>query len=211
EPVKETKAQKAERLKRELNPWEAYDDIVRFARDGFQSIPAEWLNTYFRWWGVYTQGDGIGAVGGKGGQGKAVPHFMVRIRILNGNPDFYNLPRKYKISITGCRAWCSYPEINDVGLTAIRHPDTGEVGFSLRIGGGLSTDPHLAVRLDAFVHWNQVLPVVKGVSELFRDSAVLRENREKARLKFLFLVHGWTAERFQRELERRIGFARDPA
>ncbi len=263
------------------------------------------VNTYFRWWGVYTQGDGIGAVGGKGGEGKAVPHFMVRIRIpngflashqlrtiadlaekhargiaditvrqniqlhwvriedlpeilqslwrcglnsmgscgdvtrnitgcplagvdgdelvdasplvqaatrmLNGNAEFYNLPRKYKISITGCQAWCSYPEINDIGMTAIRHPETGEVGFSVRVGGGLSTDPHLAVRLDAFVHWNQVLPVVRGISELFRDSAVLRENREKARLKFLFLAHGWTAQRFQEELERRIGFHLDPA
>ena len=38
---------------------------------------------------------------------------------LAGNAEFYNLPRKFKISITGCRAWCSYPEINDVGLTAM--------------------------------------------------------------------------------------------
>jgi sulfite reductase (ferredoxin) len=38
----------------------------------------------FRWWGIYTQGDGVGAVGGKGGEGKAVRHFMVRIRIPNG-------------------------------------------------------------------------------------------------------------------------------
>jgi len=131
--------------------------------------------------------------------------------MLNGNPEFYNLPRKYKISITGCRAWCSYPEINDVGMTAVRHPETGEVGFSVRVGGGLSTDPHLAVRLNAFVHWNQVLPVVKGISEIFRDSDVLRQNREKARLKFLFLTHGWTTERFLEELERRIGFRLEPA
>jgi sulfite reductase (ferredoxin) len=302
---KETKAQRAERLKGELNPWEHLDEIRRFAREGFQSIPAEWLNTYFRWWGVYTQGDGIGAVGGKGGEGKAVPSFMVRIRIpngqlvspqlrviadfaersargvaditvrenfqlhwmpvetmpdllenlwrvglttlgtcgdvtrnitgcpltgveadelidagpivqavnrmLNGNPHFYNVPRKYKITITGCRAWCSYPEINDVGLTAVRHPATESVGFALRVGGGLSTQPHLAVPLDAFVRPAQVLPVVRGITEIFKDSDVLRHDREKARLKFLFLQHGWTAERFQAELERRIGFALDPA
>ncbi len=304
-PVKETKVQRVERLKRELNPWGAYSEIVRFAREGFQSIPEAWLQTYFRFWGVYTQGDGVGAVGGKGGEGKAVLHFMVRIRIpngfllshqlrtiadlaekhargiadltvrqnvqlhwvriedlpeifqslwrcglttmgscgddtrnitgcalagvdgdeivdasslvhattrmLNGNPEFYNLPRKYKISITGCRVWCSYPEINDIGMTAVPHPETGEIGFSARVGGGLSTDPHLAVALDAFIHWNQVLPVIKGISEIFRDSDVLRQNREKARLKFLFLTHGWTAERFQDELERRIGFQLDPA
>ena len=302
--VKETQAQRVERLKREKNPWECFDEIQRFAREGFQSIPPEWLGTYFRWWGVYTQGDGIGVVGGKGGEGKAVPYFMVRIRIpngflmshqlrtiaectekhargvadlsvrqniqlhwvtiedlpnlfqslwrcgittigtcgdatrnitgcpvagvdadeivdasplvhaasrmLNGNPEFYNVPRKYKICITGCRAWCAYPEINDIGMTAIRHPETGEIGFSVRVGGGLSTHPHLGVRLNAFVHWNQVLPVVKGITEIFRDSDCLRQDRDKARLKFLFLTHGWTAERFLEELKGRIGFELDP-
>src|SRR5439155_634711 len=120
-------------------------------------------------------------------------------------------PRKYKITLTGCRAWCSYPEINDIGMTAVRHPASGEIGFSVRVGGGLSTNPHLAVRLGAFVRWNQALPVVHGISEIFRDSDVLRQDREKARLKFRFLQHGWTAERFQEELERRLGFSLDPA
>ena len=305
--VKETKAQKAERLKRELNPWDGLAEIRRFARDGFESIPEEWIGTYFRWWGVYTQGDGAGVLGGKGGQGKALPFFMLRIRIPNGllrseqlraiahlarryargtadltvrqnlqlhwitiedlpavleelwrvglnttgacgdvtrtvtgcpvagvdtdeicdasslaieadrmlagNAEFYNLPRKFKICITGCSVWCPYPEINDIGLTAIRRAVGGqaEVGFSLRVGGGLSTEPHLATRLDAFVRWNQVLPVIKGIAELYRDSDVLREHRERARLKFLFVRHGWTAQDFQKELEKRMGFSLDPA
>lgn len=304
EPATETKAQRVERLKRELNPWAAYAEIERFARDGVGSIPPEWLGTYFRWWGIYTQGDGVGAVGGQGGEGRAVPYFMLRIRIpngfltasqlrtvadlaerhargiadltvrqniqlhwvrvedlpaifsalaacglsslgtcgdvtrnitgcplagldadeildasplvqaatvmVNGSPEFYNLPRKYKVSITGCRVWCSYPEINDVGLTAVRDPYSGRVGFSLRVGGGLSTRPHLAPRLDAFVRPEQALVVVKGVSEIFRDSDVLRRSREKARLKFLFLDHGWSVARFQAELEERLGFRLDP-
>ncbi len=86
-----------------------------------------------------------------------------------------------------------------------------EFGFSLRVGGGLSTDPHLAARLNAFVHKNQVIPVLKGIAEIFRDSEILRENRERARLKFLFLKHGWTPDTFQKELERRIGFQLEPA
>src|SRR5262249_30188867 len=73
-------------------------------------------------------------------------------RLINGNPDFYNLPRKYKVQIPGCRSWCVYPEINDVGDPATRHP-SGEVGFAVRVGGGLSTDPPLAEPLDAFVRW----------------------------------------------------------
>ena len=52
EAAKETKAQRVERLKRELNPWAAHAEIVRFAREGFQAIPPEWLGTYFRWWGI---------------------------------------------------------------------------------------------------------------------------------------------------------------
>jgi sulfite reductase (ferredoxin) len=133
--------------------------------------------------------------------------------MLAGNGDFYNLPRKFKISITGCRVWCPYPEINDVGLTATTRVlrGTPEVGFSLRVAGGLSTEPHLAARLNAFVRWHQVLPAIIGIAELFRDSDVLREHRERARLKFLFLQRGWTAESFLEELQRRIGFQFGPA
>ena len=305
--VKETKAQRVERLKRERNPWEGLDEIRRFARDGFSAIPPEWIGTYFRWWGVYTQGDGAGVTGGKGGEGKAIPYFMVRIRIPNGllqshqlraiasvsekygrgtadltvrqnlqlhwvtiealpevldelqraglttmgacgdntrnitgcplagvdadeifdasglvlqanqffvgNADFYNLPRKFKICITGCRSWCAYPEINDIGLTAVTRKIRGheEVGFSLRVGGGLSADPFLGARLNAFVKQDQVIPVLRGIAEIFRESESLREHRERARLKFLFLRQGWTTESFQRELESRLGFRLEPA
>jgi sulfite reductase (ferredoxin) len=305
--AKETKAQRAERLKREKNPWDGLEEIRRFAREGFGSIPPEWMGTYFRWWGVYTQGDGAGVTGGKNGEGRAIERFMVRIRIPNGmmtsqqlraiadltrryangiadltvrqniqlhwvtieslpevleglwkvglnttgacgdvarnvtgcpvagvdadelvdasplvleasrllagNAQFYNLPRKFKISITGCRVWCPYPEINDIGLTAITRSagGKGEIGFSVRVAGGLSAEPYLGARLNAFVRWNQVLPVIRGIAELFRDSDVLREHRERARLKFLFLRHGWTADHFLGELQERIGFRLDPA
>jgi sulfite reductase (ferredoxin) len=305
--VRETKAQKVERFKRAKNPWECLDEIRAFARQGNGAVPEAWIKTYFRWWGVYTQGDGAGAIGGSNGEGKAVPYFMLRIRLGNGFissrqlravaalsenyargsaditvrqniqlhwvtledlPDvlqtlfdvgltsrstcgdvtrnitgcplagldahelcdasplvfeadqllagadeFYNLPRKYKISISGCRDWCSYPEINDLAFTPAVREAGGrkEVGFSIRVGGGLSTDPHLAVRLNAFVRWGQVLPVTKAVSELFRDAVGLRENRERARLKFLFLQHGWTAQSFLEDVERRAGFKVDPA
>jgi sulfite reductase (ferredoxin) len=305
--IKETRAQRVERLKHAKNAWEHFDEIREFARNGYAAIPPEWFSTYFRSWGVYTQGDGAGVVGGTGGEGKATPYFMVRIRIpngllrsdqvravadiaeqhargvaditvrqnfqlhwvtleslpevleklwragltttgacgdvarnitgcpvagldaeeivdasplalaidreLGGAAEFYNLPRKFKISITGCRHWCSYPEINDVALTATtRKRSAGtETGFSLRVGGGLSTDPHIALRLNAFIRWDQVVPVARGVAEIFRASETLRQSREKARLKFLFLQQGWTAETFLEELQRQIGFSLDPA
>ena len=46
---------------------------------------------------------------------------------------------------------------------------------------------------------------------MFRASQSLRQSRERARLKFLFLEQGWTAESFLAELQRRIGFALDAA
>jgi sulfite reductase (ferredoxin) len=143
----------------------------------------------------------------------ASPLVLEASRLLAGNAEFYNLPRKFKISIAGCPEWCSYPEINDIGLTAITRVVGGkpEVGFSLRVAGGLSTEPYLGARLNAFVRWNQVLPVIKGVAELFRDSDVLREHRERARLKFLFIRQGWTADRFLGELQERVGFQLDSA
>ncbi|HET9365352.1 MAG TPA: nitrite/sulfite reductase, partial [Candidatus Angelobacter sp.] len=89
---------------------------------------------------------------------------------------------------------------------AVREVDgRQEAGFSIRVGGGLSTEPHLAVRLNAFVRREQVMPVIKAVSEIFREADVLRENRERARLKYLFLQHNWTAESFLQEIERKLG------
>src|ERR1700748_1238576 len=81
--VKETKAQRSERLKREKNPWDAIEEIRAFARNGRASVPDEWA-MYFRWWGIYSQGDGAGVTGGKGGEGKATEYFMMRVGIPNG-------------------------------------------------------------------------------------------------------------------------------
>jgi sulfite reductase (ferredoxin) len=301
--IKESRAQKAERLKHELNPWEAAETIQRFAREGRSTVPDDWAGVYFKWWGIYTQGDGAGALGGKGGEGKATEFFMMRIGIPNGilnaaqlrvianitkqrarnladitvrqniqlhwltiedlppviealtavglspkgacgdvlrnvtgcplagiahdelidasplalamaheltaNPDYYNLPRKYKVSITGCPSWCSYPEINDIGLIAVRRGN--EIGYSVRVAGGLSADPHLAVKLDAFVQQHQAPAVVRSITNLFRDQQGLRESRDRARMKHLFLKEGWTAEKFLAELEQRLGYKLDPA
>src|SRR5579863_10446331 len=82
--AKETKAQKAERLKREKNPWAAFDEVRQFAREGRSSVLPEWASFYFKWWGIYTQGDGAGVTGGAGGEGKTTEYFMMRIGVPGG-------------------------------------------------------------------------------------------------------------------------------
>src|SRR5580698_11604709 len=128
---------------------------------------------------------------------------------LTANPEFYNLPRKFKISVTGCPEWCSYPEINDVGLTAVRRSKDGaadEIGYTLRVGGGLSTEPHIAVRIPAFIPQDKAFDVVVAVVEIFREQTVLRESRTHARLKYLFMRHGWTAESMLEAIENKLGY-----
>jgi len=306
-PVKETKAQKSERLKLAKNPWDAWDEVREFAKQGRDSVLPEWTGLYFKWWGVYTQGDGIGVTGGANGEGKATEYFMMRIGLPNGiltsaqlrvianitkkharnladittrqniqlhwltlsslvevvdaltavglspkgacgdvvrnvtgcplagldghelidasplaveiahkltaNPEFYNLPRKFKISVTGCPLWCTYPEINDVALTAIKRTVHGvdEIGYTLRVGGGLSTEPHIAVRIPAFIRQDQAYAVVHATTEIFREQTELRENRTRARIKYLFMRHGWTSESFLEALEAKLGYKLDPS
>src|SRR3954465_6413833 len=66
-PQKETKAQRAERLKQEKNPWECLEEIRQFARSGYDSISPEWRGTYLRRGGIFPQGGGGGGRRGRGG------------------------------------------------------------------------------------------------------------------------------------------------
>ncbi len=43
-PNKETKAQRMERLKLEKNPWEAFDEVRAFAREGRSGVVPEWAS-----------------------------------------------------------------------------------------------------------------------------------------------------------------------
>ncbi len=122
--------------------------------------------------------------------------------VAAGNPEFGNLPRKYKTAIAGCAAHCVSHEINDISFVGVDHD--GTKGFDLWVGGGLSTNPMLAKRLGAFVLPDQVPQVWAGVTGLFRDYGY-RRLRSRARLKFL--VADWGPERFREVLETEyLGF-----
>src|SRR5262249_4420530 len=114
------------------------------------------------------------------------------------NPEFVNLPRKYKTSISGCGSQCTAHEVNDVSFVGVTGPD-GTKGFDLWVGGGLSTSPMFAQRLGVFVRPGQVPAGGAGVTGIFRDYGY-RRLRSRARLKFL--VADWGAERFREVLER---------
>ncbi|MBB5152967.1 nitrite/sulfite reductase [Saccharopolyspora phatthalungensis] len=114
-----------------------------------------------------------------------------------GDRSLSNLPRKFKTAISGSPRWDTVPEINDVSLVGVVHPEHGP-GFDLWVGGGLSTNPKLAVRLGAWVPLDEVAEVWHGVVQIFRDYGY-RRLRHRARIKFL--VADWGAEKFRQVLE----------
>ncbi len=114
-----------------------------------------------------------------------------------GDPAFSNLPRKFKTSISGCAQQCVNHELNDVAFVGVR-TDSGEAGFDLWIGGGLSTNPMFAKRVGVFVRPDEVADVWAGVAGIFRDYGY-RRSRNHARMKFL--VADWGTERFREVLE----------
>ncbi len=128
-----------------------------------------------------------------------------------GNPDYADLPRKYKISVSGCREQCAHPEIQCVSLVAIERKANGstELGFDLRVGGGLSTQPFLGKRLNAFVKPDEALEVVKHITDIWQKTPEYRQKRHHARFKFL--IHDWGLAKFRQALEERLGRKLDGA
>ncbi|MFI9560175.1 nitrite/sulfite reductase [Nonomuraea endophytica] len=114
-----------------------------------------------------------------------------------GDPAYSNLPRKFKSAISGCPAHCTVHEINDVAFVAVQLP-TGEKGYDLWAGGGLSTNPMFGKRIGVFVRPDQVADVYGGVIGIFRDYGY-RRLRHRARIKFL--VNDWGPEKFREVLE----------
>ncbi|MGW4201799.1 nitrite/sulfite reductase [Streptomyces sp. NPDC004726] len=118
-------------------------------------------------------------------------------RRVIGSKAFSNLPRKFKSAISGSPLLDVAHEINDISFVGVVHPQYGP-GFDLWVGGGLSTNPKLGVRLGAWVPLDEVPEVYEGVISIFRDYGY-RRLRTRARLKFL--VADWGAEKFRQVLE----------
>jgi sulfite reductase (ferredoxin) len=118
------------------------------------------------------------------------------VRRYIGNPDYADLPRKYKTAISGLQDVAH--EVNDISFIGVDHPDHGP-GFDLWVGGGLSTNPMLAQRVGAWVPLDEVPDVWEAVTAAFRDYGY-RRLRAKSRLKFL--IKDWGIAKFREVLEQ---------
>ena len=123
-------------------------------------------------------------------------------RTFVGDRRFSNLPRKFKVSVSGCLHRCAQHEINDIGLVAVEHD--GVAGYDVWVGGGLGASARMGRRLDAFVLPQEAAEVCAAITKIFRDAG---KRTKRTRARITFLVDEWGVERLRAEVERKLGRA----
>ncbi len=117
---------------------------------------------------------------------EAVSTYLLR------NPLTQLLPRKIKIAFEGCPTDHARTPIHDIGVVAALH--NGERGFRIYAGGGLGPVPRGAQLIEPWTSAAWLLPTIEGILRIFERLGE-REQRAKARLKFLVERMGW--DKFQ--------------
>src|SRR5437764_2596817 len=118
-----------------------------------------------------------------------------------GNPEFSNLPRKHKYSISACADRCNAPEINCIALVGAIHE--AREGFAVRVGGGLSSVPRLSRDMGVFVPKEEAVEILSAITGAWSDDLRYRVSRVKARLKFM--VDDIGADGMRERVEARLG------
>ncbi|MGO8805207.1 MAG: nitrite/sulfite reductase [Candidatus Bathyarchaeia archaeon] len=125
---------------------------------------------------------------------------------FNGNIDFLDLPRKFKISISSCMSSCGDHEMQDLSFVAIKQP-SGIVGFVVYVGGTVAAAPQLAKPLNVVVQQKEILDVARCAAEVFRDFG----SREvKAKARFRWLVEAWGVEKLRKTIEAKMAKTLQP-
>jgi len=122
-------------------------------------------------------------------------------KFLGGNKNFSNLPRKFKVGISGCNKHCMNHEIQDISFNAVK-VSPSKILFDVNVGGGLASNKRIATHL-GYVTASQVLNVVKAVVKIFRDHGD-RTSRTKARVGHI--VEKWGVEKFLSVLHEELNF-----
>src|SRR5579859_7238968 len=131
----------------------------------------------------------------------ATPLVEEAAEFFYGHPDYSDLPRKHKITISACRDRCNAPEINCISLVGAIHE--GREGFAVLAGGGLSSVPRLARDLGVFVPKEEALDLLRALLDAWREDLTYRVSRVKSRMKFM--VDDYGPEGVRAAIEQRLG------
>ncbi len=117
------------------------------------------------------------------------------------NPLNQQLPRKFKMSFSGCEADCAQSLLHDAGVVAVKKD--GKHGFMVKAGGGLGHKPHEAIVVEEFIPESELLFSLEALVTLHNKYSD-RTKRAKSRIKFLverFGVQGFV-EKYREEFAR---------
>lgn len=98
------------------------------------------------------------------------------------HPLTASMPRKFKLSFSGCESDCANGLVHDLGVIATRRE--GQPGFRLLAGGGLGGKPKEAILLEEFIPEDQLIPAIEAVLSV-HDKYSDRKRKMRSRIKFL--------------------------
>ncbi len=122
--------------------------------------------------------------------------------LFYGNPDWADLPRKHKYSISACADRCNAPEINCISLIGTV-TDDGREGFAVLVGGGLSSVPRIARDMGVFIPKEDANEILGAITSVWSEDLKYRVSRVKARLKFM--VDDIGPEGIRERVEAKLG------
>lgn len=123
------------------------------------------------------------------------------------HPEFSFLPRKFKIAVTGAADDRAALAVHDIGIRIVRHPQTGEIGYAVLVGGGLGRTPMIGKWVRTFLPKPHLLAYLEALLRVYNAEG-RRDNKYKARVKIL--VHEIGIDAFRQRVEAEFE-ALDPA
>jgi sulfite reductase (ferredoxin) len=120
------------------------------------------------------------------------------------NPLTQQMPRKFKISFSGCEADCAQSLLHDAGVIAT--VKDGQHGFMVKAGGGLGHKPRESIVVDAFIPERELLFALEALVTLHNKYSD-RTKRAKSRIKFL--VERFGADGFRAKYREEFARVKD--
>lgn len=115
------------------------------------------------------------------------------------HPEFYWLPRKFKIAVTGATEDRAAVQFHDIGLEVV-HNEAQEIGFRVYVGGGLGRTPVIGKVIKEFLPREDILSYCDAILRVYNLHG-RRDNKYKARIKILVNAMGIDAFRDEVEAE----------
>ncbi len=122
------------------------------------------------------------------------------------HPEFAYLPRKFKIAVNACpHSDRAAIRVHDIGLQIVRG-DSGELGFTVLVGGGLGRTPMIGSVIRTFLPQHDLLTYLEAIVRVYNRYG-RRDNKYKARIKILVKALG--TEAFAAKVEQEWEQIRD--